>query len=37
MGFTYKGLKAQTSRHIITDEELDRQIEKLQQTWSPEK
>ena len=30
MGFTYKGLKAQTSRHIITDEELDRQIEKLQ-------
>ncbi len=31
MGFTYKGLKAQTSRHIITDEELDRQIEKLQQ------
>ena len=31
MSFTYKGLKAQTSRHIITDEELDRQIEKLQQ------
>ena len=31
MGFTYKGLKAQTDRHIITDEELDRQIEKLQQ------
>ena len=30
MSFTYKGLKAQTSRHIITDEELDRQIEKLQ-------
>ncbi len=31
MSFTYKGLKAQTDRHIITDEELDRQIEKLQQ------
>lgn len=29
MSFTYKGLKAQTDRHIITDEELDRQIEKL--------
>ena len=31
MSFTYKGLKAETNRHIITDEELDRQIEKLQQ------
>ena len=30
MSFTYKGLKAQLSKHIITDEELDRQIEKLQ-------
>jgi trigger factor len=31
MSFTYKGLKAQIQRHIITDQELDRQIEKLQQ------
>ncbi len=31
MSFTYKGLKAELRKHIITDEELDRQIEKLQQ------
>lgn len=31
MSFTYKGLQAQISKHIITEEELDRQIEKLQQ------
>lgn len=31
MEFTYKGLKAEMSRHIITDEEVDRQIHRLQQ------
>ena len=31
MSFTYKGLQAQTTRHIITDEEIDRQIEKLRE------
>ena len=31
MQFTYKGLKAQMSRHIITEEEVDRQIHRLQQ------
>ena len=31
MAFTYKGLKAQLDRHIITDEEIDRQIHRLQQ------
>ena len=31
MSFTYKGLKAQLSRHIVTDTELDRQIQRLQQ------
>jgi len=31
MEFTYKGLKAQMSRHMITDEEVDRQIQRLQQ------
>jgi len=31
MSFTYRGLKAEMSRHIITDEELDRQIQRLQQ------
>ena len=31
MEFTYKGLKAEMSRHIITDEEVDRQIQRLQQ------
>ena len=31
MSFIYKGLKAQYSRHIVTDAEIDRQIERLQQ------
>ena len=31
MQFTYRGLKAQMSRHIITGEEVDRQIQRLQQ------
>ena len=31
MQFTYRGLSAQMSRHIITDEEVDRQIQRLQQ------
>ena len=29
MAFTYKGLKAELSKHIVTDEELDKQIERL--------
>ena len=32
MSFTYKGLQAQMTRHIITDEEIDRQIEKLRES-----
>ena len=31
MEFTYKGLAAEMTRHIITDEEVDRQIQRLQQ------
>ena len=31
MSFTYKGLKAQLDRHIITDAEVDRQIQRLHQ------
>lgn len=31
MEFTYRGLKAELTRHIITDAEIDRQIERLQQ------
>ena len=31
MEFTYKGLKAQLTKHIVTDEEVDRQIQRLQQ------
>lgn len=31
MAFTYRGLKAELSRHIITDEEINRQIERLRQ------
>ena len=31
MEFTYRGLKAEMTRHIITDEEVDRQIQRLQQ------
>ena len=33
MEFTYKGLKAELSKHIITDEEVDRQIQRLQQQY----
>jgi len=31
MSFTYKGLSAEMTRHIITDEEVDRQIHRLLQ------
>ena len=31
MSFTYKGLSARLNRHIVTDEEVDRQIQRLQQ------
>ena len=31
MSFTYKGLKAQYSRHTVTGEEIDRQLQRLQQ------
>ena len=31
MSFTYRGLKAELDRHIITDEEIDRQMERLRQ------
>ncbi len=31
MSFTYRGLKAQYSRHIVTEEEIDRQLQRLQQ------
>lgn len=31
MSFTYKGLQAQYSRHIVTGEEIDRQIQRLLQ------
>ena len=31
MQFTYRGLQAEMSRHMITDEEVDRQIQRLQQ------
>ena len=31
MSFTYRGLKATLSKHIVTDAEIDRQIERLQQ------
>lgn len=31
MSFTYKGLKAQLQKHIVTDEEVNRQIERLRQ------
>ena len=31
MSFTYKGLEATYTRHLITDEELDRQMERLRQ------
>ena len=31
MSFTYRGLKAEYSRHMVTAEEIDRQIQRLQQ------
>ena len=31
MSFVYRGLKAQLDRHIVTSEEIDRQIERLRQ------
>ena len=31
MGFTYKGLSAKLSRHMVTDAEVDRQLERMQQ------
>ena len=31
MEFTYRGLKAQLNKHTVTDAELDRQIQRLQQ------
>lgn len=31
MEFTYRGLEAQLSRHVITEEEVDRQMHRLQQ------
>ena len=31
MSFTYRGLKATLNRHIVTDAEIDRQLERLQQ------
>ena len=31
MSFTYRGLKAELSKHIVTNEEIDRQLERLRQ------
>ena len=31
MNFTYRGLKAELTRHIVTDEEIDRQLQRLLQ------
>ena len=31
MAFTYRGLKAENIRHIVTDAEIDKQIQRLQQ------
>ena len=31
MSFTYKGLKATLSKHTVTDEEIDRQLQRLQE------
>ena len=33
MSFVYRGLKATLSRHIVTDAEIDRQLERLQQQY----
>ena len=31
MSFTYKGLKAELQKHIVTDEEIDRNLQRLQE------
>ena len=31
MSFTYKGLKATLTKHTVTGEEVDRQLQRLQQ------
>ena len=31
MAFTYRGLKAELTRHIITEDEINRQIQRLRQ------
>ena len=31
MSFVYRGLKATLNRHMVTDAEIDRQLERLQQ------
>ena len=31
MSFTYRGLKAQLDRHVVTEEEIDRNLQRLQQ------
>ena len=31
MSFQYKGLTAQLSKHVVTDEEIDRQLQRMQQ------
>ena len=31
MSFTYRGLEAEYTRHMVTDEEVDRQMERLRQ------
>ena len=33
MSFTYRGLKATLNRHTVTDAEIDRQLERLQQQY----
>lgn len=33
MSFVYRGLKATLSRHVVTDAEIDRQMERLQQQY----
>ena len=33
MSFVYRGLKATLNRHIVTDAEIDRQLERLQQQY----
>ena len=33
MSFVYRGLKAELQRHIVTDAEVDRQLERLQQQY----